>query len=647
MEICKNLCNEPSPFDYQSNYIISFKLDPAVIDLQSSYINIPIAINETYAAAVRGGSYANGVSNVGLGSVAGTAVSLATCNIKNIRLKLNGQEVVYTPDINRLVGSLDVFDYNVAEERLEEYFSGNTQTYPSGLESNSALNYSIFRELTNEGSTPSLKFNASVRVQLKKILGGLCDEVRDLRKYSTIELICQLDNNTLFVNGVEAVPPFSGKKYPGAVNDIPWGSNIPGGKTQGANTWTSTDVISIEDFPFGVGDTVQFTVTADSVIQNVALNGGGGIVLTLSKNADAGDLNLLGTSVGTFKQFKLTGTTVNQLLVDYPINSPLAFFNGTSLLSTTATTLIDAVQSGNNVLIVLSSPVGVSIGADTLTEPPLLLSYNGTPGNGVALPDDLSTVSNYTTSTFPLWVGCPCIVSGVDNITNMSTVISKIDYNGGKARLTFSPKVTATGAGAIDGLCVIPQMASSLALTYPDRWELVQYRMLNRPGLDKIQFNNAYKKWMFDADTIQELQTYGIYEKTFLLEPLTDCVVICLCSQNGIVSDIGNLASYRLRLDGVDTTSREILLSPNGDPSYKFERLLNGFQYLSGSNLGALATNPNLNPLASNNSNYVILQDLVVDGNSHKLTVSIVNGGTSSYATRNIRIYKSVRSMLP
>jgi hypothetical protein len=646
MEICKNLCNEPSPFDYQSNYIISFKLDPAVIDLQSSYINIPIAINETYAAAVRGGSYAGGVSNVGLGSAAGGDVCLATCNIRNVRLKLNGQEVVYTPDINRLVGSLDVFDYNVAEERLEEYFSGNTQTYPAGLEASSALNYSIFRELTNEGSTPSLKFNASVRVQLKKILGGLTDEIRDLRKYNTIELICQLDNNTYFVDGVEAVPPFSGKLVAGELNDLTWGSNIPGGKTLNANTWTSTDVISIEDFPFTVGDTVQFTVTADSVIQNVALNGGGGIVLTLSKNAVAGDVNLLGTSVGTFKQFKLTDITVNELLADYPINSPVAFFNGTSLLSVTSATLIDAVQVGNDVQIVISNSVGVTIDAELLTNPPLLLSYNATPGNNNNLPDDLETVSDYTTSTFPLWVGCPCIVSGVDNITDMSTVISKIDYNAGKARLTFSPKVTATGAGAIAGLCVIPQMASDLALSYPDRWELVQYRMLNRPGLDKIQFNNAYKKWMFDADTIQQLSTYGIYEKTFLLEPLTDCVVICLCKQNGIVSDIGDLASYRLRIDGVDTTSREILLSPNGDPSYKFERLLNGFLYLS-ENLGALATNPNLNPLSANNSNYVILQDLVVDGKEHKLTVSLVNGGTSSYATRNIRIYKSVRTMLP
>jgi hypothetical protein len=646
MEICKNLCNEPSPFDYQSNYIISFKLDPAVIDLQSSYINIPIAINETYGAVVRGGSYVGGVSNVGLGSVAGGDVCLATCNIRNVRLKLNGQEVVYTPDINRLVGSLDVFDYNVAEERLEEYFSGNTQTYPPGLEASSALNYSIFRELTNEGSTLSLKFNASVRVQLKKILGGLCDEIRDLRKYSTIELICQLDNTTYLVDGVEAVPPFSGVNYAGAVNNLTWGSDIAGGKTLNANTWTSTGAIEIEDFPFAVGDTVQFTVTADSVIQNIALNPAGQLVLTLSKNAVAGDVNLLGTSVGTFKQFKLTDTTVDDLLADYPYNSPVAFFNGTSLLSVTSTRLIYAVQVSDDVQIVLSNSVGVSIVASLLTTPPLLLSGGDTPGTGNNLPDDLETVSDYTTSTFPLWVGCPCIVSGVDNITNMSTVISKIDYNAGKARLTFSPKVTATGAGAIAGLCVIPQMASSLALSYPDRWELVQYRMLNRPGLDKIQFNNAYKKWMFDADTIQQLSTYGIYEKTFLLEPLTDCVVICLCTQNGIVSDIGDLASYRLRIDGVDTTSREILLSPNGDPSYKYERLLNGFQYLS-ENLGAMATNPNLNPLASNNSKYVILQDLVVDGKEHKLTVSLVNGGTSSYATRNIRIYKSVRSMLP
>ena len=127
MEISKNLCIEPAPYDYQSNYIISWNVDPAIIDLGSSYINIPVAINETYPAPERAGSYVGAVSNVALGAGASSAASLSTANIKSIRLKLNGNEVVYTPDINRLLTSLDVFDYDVAQERLQEYFSGNNR----------------------------------------------------------------------------------------------------------------------------------------------------------------------------------------------------------------------------------------------------------------------------------------------------------------------------------------------------------------------------------------------------------------------------------------------------------------------------------------------------------------------------------------
>jgi hypothetical protein len=639
MEIIKNLCIEPSPFDYQSNYIISWNVDPAIVDLGSSYINIPMAINETYPAPERGGSYVGAVSNVALG-----ATSLSTSNIKSIRLKLNGEEIVYTPDINRLLASLDVFDYDVAQERMQEYFSGNSQTFPSGLQSGTAINYSVFRELFNVGSSPSLKFNPTIKVPLKKLLGGLADEVRDLRDYKSIEIICELDNNTLFANGIEADSPFDEEPLPGNKNTLEWGTDIPGGKTPNANTWTSTAVISIADFPWGVGDTVDFTVTQNSVIQGIAQNGGGGIVLTLSNNADANDVNLLGSSVSTFKQYILTDTTLADVLALYPLGTRVVF-NNNGLISLITTNLVSATQEVDDVRILLSNTIGVEIDADEMQLAPLALNYTATPGNGNPLPDDISTIDNYSELNFPLWVGQPVKVEAQDNVDVMSTVISKIDYNGGKARLTFSPKITATGAGAVAGLCVFPQRANSLAISYPERWELVQYRMLNMgKNLDKSLFNPNFKKWRFDADTLQVIPTYGIYEKTFILEPLTSCVVICLCPSQELTSEIGELESYRLRIDGIDTTSRQILL--NGDPSYKYERLLNGFQYLS-ENLGAMTVNPAQNALSADSNRYVIIQDVVVDGKEHKLTVSLVNGGTSQYSNRNIRIYKNIISQLP
>jgi hypothetical protein len=645
MEICKNLCIEPAPFDYQSNYIISWMVDPAIYDLGSSYINIPMQINETYPAPVRGGSYVGAVSNVSLGAGTNSATSLSTANIKSIRLKLDGQEVVYTPDINRLLGSLDIFDYNVAEERLQEYFSGNTQTYPAGLQAGSVLNYSVFRELFNEGVNPSLKFNPTIKVPLKKLLGGLADEVRDLRNYKSIEIICELDNNTLFVNPIEEVPKFGGPTHVGALNNLGWGTDVAGAQS-GASAWTSTNDFTVANFPWGVGDTVSFTVTADCVIQTATV-AGGKMVLTLDKNIAAGDVALLGTSVSTFKQFKLVGALVNDLQVKFPIGNSVAFLqNGVPInVNAPFPTVVAYVQELLDVKVLISNVIGVQINANAMSVPPLLLNYTLAPGNTNPIPDNIPTVGNFSNLTFPLWVGQPVLVGATSNVDPISTVISKIDYNAGKARLTFSPKVTATGGGNVAGLYVIPQMAESLATVYPERWELVQYRMLNMgQNLDKSLFNATYKKWRFDADTIPEMPTYGIYEKTFLLEPLTACVVVCLCQQNGLTSEIGNLASYRLRIDGVDSTSREILL--NGDPSYKYERLLNGFQYLS-ENLGAITTNPAQNQLSRDSNRYVILQDLVVDGKEHKLTVSLVNGSTSIYSTRNIRIYKNIISQLP
>lgn len=643
MEISKNLCVEPAPFDYQSNYIISWMVDPAIIDFGSSYLNIPMQIIETYPAPVRNGSYVNGVSNVSLGAGANSATSLSTANIKSIRLKLDGQEVVYTPDINRLLGSLDVFDYNVAEERLQEYFSGNTQTYPAGLQAGSVLNYSVFRELFNVGVNPSKKLNPTIKVPLKKLLGGLADEVRDLRNYKSIEIICELDNNTIFVDPVEEDPKFGGPTHVGALNNLEWGTDVAGAQS-GASAWTSTNDFTVANFPWGVGDTVNFTVTADCVIQTVTV-AGGKIVLTLDKNIANGDVELLGTSVSTFKQFKLVGALVNDIQVKFPVGSSVAFLQNGVPISLTPCTVIAYVQDLLDVKVLLSNVVGVQINANAMSVPPLLLNYTLAPGNTNPLPDDIPTISNYSELTFPMWVGQPVLVGATSNVNPISTVVSKIDYNAGKARLTFSPKVTATGAGNVAGLYIIPQKADSLAIVYPERWELVQYRMLNMgQKLDKSLFNATYKKWRFDADTIPEMPTYGIYEKTFLLEPLTACVVICLCEQNGLTSEIADLASYRLRIDGVDTTSREILL--NGDPSYKYERLLNGFQYLS-ENLGAITTNPAQNQLSRDSKRYVILQDLVVDGKEHKLTVSLVNGSTTTYSTRNIRIYKNVISQLP
>jgi len=303
--------------------------------------------------------------------------------------------------------------------------------------------------------------------------------------------------------------------------------------------------------------------------------------------------------------------------------------------------------SGGNVNVLLSVASPVSITGNYLATGPLFLQFAGTPGNGVSIGADLPTVDDFSTATFPLWVGCPVLVtSPTAALTTMSTIISAIDYNAGKARLTFTPPITASSGGAIaaNTVAVVPQKAASVAISYPEVLQHVQYR-LNAMTSAGIQTSPMYRRWVYDADTMPQLPASGTYEKTFILEPGTDFAVITLCPQNpnGLTSNVGGLQSYRLRLDGIDTTSRDILLS--GDQSYRFERLLNGYMYLT-EDLDAISTDQTVNPMVLDSGTYVILQDLIVDGRQHQLTVSLRNGSGGVFTQRNVGLYKRVISQL-
>jgi hypothetical protein len=634
MEIVKTLSIEPAPFDPFSNYVITFHVDPAIVDFNASYINIPMAINETYATPGNNGA----VANVSLGS-SSDAVNLSTCNIRSIRVKLNGTDVVYTPDINRLTGSLSVYEYNIAQERLEEYLSGDNQNFPNGV-ANTPLNFSIFRNLHNSGTKKSLKFNASIRVQLKKILGGLADELRDLRKVGTIEIVVELDNTSPFLQGYEPYMTFSSSSgYSTDVNTIEISGAISGAVQATDTEFLTTNEWTVALFPFGQGDAIDLTVSNDKVIESIAQSGNY-VLITFTTALNAGDVAILADNIGTYKQCKITNQPLStfRFLPDVATQVAVYDFPDRVLLTKKGIYVSQVEQVGNDLLVTLSdtttldgNPVQLSDGLLSLA--PLFLEYAS---NDDPLPDDTPTVDDYSEATFPLWVGQAVMITSRQGIAEQYSVISEISYSAGKATLSFDPQI-ATDDVVIDAV-VNPVPADGLTISYPERWELVQYRTRSKL-YDNIGLSNKFKKWVYDADLIPELPINGIYEKTFLLEPLTSSVVLCLCETNNLVSNIGDLYSYRLRIDGIDTTSRDILL--NSDSTYKLERLMNGFQSLS-ENLTALATDPKLNPLSLNNKTYTILQDLLVDGQSHKLTVSIRNGSTSVYSQRNIRLFKSV-----
>jgi hypothetical protein len=513
--------------------------------------------------------------------------------------------------------------------------SGNEQVFPDGVES-TPIQASVFRELYNYGSTKSLKLNASIRVQLKKILGGLADELRDFRKAGTIDIVVELDNVQQFINPDEQNPTFSyDNSLPAVQNDIENGTTYAGAFGNNNQVFTLTNPVPYSIFPFGIGDTVTFTTVGARVITALVPNAGNVTAFTVNgANIATANDSITAATIGTFKQTKVENEVLADFTDLYPNGTAVAIYSDADVLISNTLTVTNAVQSNDDLLVTFSDVSGIQLpDIKILKTLPLALNYSA---NTNPLPADIPTVANYTSATLPLWVGQAVLVTAKANLTPTYSVITKISYAGGKALLTFSPQIPVTGNVNSPVLATIT--ADTLSISYPERWELVQYRTRSKL-YDNIGLSNKFKKWVYDADLIPELPVNGMYEKTFLLEPLTSCVVLCLCPTNSLVSNVGDLYSYRLRIDGVDTTTRDILL--NADGSYKLERLTNGFQSLS-ENLTALATDPKLNLLSAGNKTYTILQDLLVDGQSHKLTVSIRNGSTSVYEQRNIRLFKSV-----
>jgi len=262
----------------------------------------------------------------------------------------------------------------------------------------------------------------------------------------------------------------------------------------------------------------------------------------------------------------------------------------------------------------------------------------------IAANTDITTIANYDKTTFKFWVGQTvffnCNQTLVPVIVISYAYITSIAYLGGKAVIRLNAPIA--GAVMSAGLCMFAQSlnGSITTINYPEKWELTLYKA--NPILVKdVPMSNKYKRWVYDGDTIPQITVNGIYEKTFLLSPLTQVIVLCICNAQKLISDPDTLVSYRLLIDGIDTCNRDIVLI--GDNTMKFERLTSGFSYLNDF-LQTLTVWPAANLLSSSPTVYTIIQDIQVDGEAHKLTVSLKNGSGVAFPESNIRLFKLVLS---
>jgi hypothetical protein len=651
MEIVKNVCQENPPFNSDSNYSISFRLSNSLIDLSSSYVNIPVQIDETYSAGFSGSSVPIGNVNIGNNTFNTSSSHVPSYFIRNVNLTADGQNLIYTNFINTLSANLSVYLYNNAEARLIEYMASEEPTINEQLIQQNTKNHlysSLFRELFNLGTTNSLANDAYIRVPLKQILGQYATEIRDLSKYQEVVMTLQLDTVGLasHANSDSFYPDNStaGKgntrttfiQNAHTLTDFGFNADLAG-QVSGTNlfTFTRTD-LTLENCPIRVNDVINFGISGNGkVVTAVTVNAG--VIVSISANAltDGGDTIPQGTvcTHGVFTVQNGVKATLDAKWLNQNISCIKTADGLLMVFPNDSATVVSTVQMGTDTVFVLSDGASATIPAGNLAFNGLSLDYTG--NATVNANTDIATVGNFTQKTLSFWVGQAVRITGSANVTPMYCKISGITYSGGKAQIKLSKDLVVAGGNAatVNLFSIHP---NDMDITLTKKWEIVQLK-LNNAFAKQLNLSNRYERWVYDGDVILPLAAYSSYEKTFMLDPLTKMVVICITKDGNLNSTKDTLSKYRILIDGLDTTNRDIDLD---DSSMKQERLIAGFNSFY-EDLHTVQVKSSNNPFSVDENSYTILQEIPVDGREHKLTLLLKNGGSLSTSS-NLRVYKLV-----
>lgn len=248
----------------------------------------------------------------------------------------------------------------------------------------------------------------------------------------------------------------------------------------------------------------------------------------------------------------------------------------------------------------------------------------------------LTSVLEYDSSSLKLWVGEPVYIVGTAGITPVYAIITSIEFSANRAVITISQPIT-TG-GAVVALYAMGLDAGwTYTVTYPEKWETVNYRKLTMDSDD-----GRFPKWSTDGGTSHAIPPGATEEYSFILEPGTIAAVIALEPNydpadptTQFTSDSEGLLSYRIQIDGFDTTDREIILTGPG-AAMKTERLISGFSALD-LELRNLSVSRCL--FSSTPYNYPIIQEVPLDGASHRLTLTL-KAGPAGFSQKILRLFK-------
>lgn len=657
MEVNKILCVENPPFE-SNNLFINFNVRPNAYDWNSSYINIPCSINESYIFDFNPEIAYNGaVANVYLKS---TPISLGSKFFKSVKLQVDSSEIIYTLYPNILNANLDLYTYNSDQLPLQEFLSGNKITKAPY---NSDLSFSQFRELFNIGNIRSKNYVTNIRVQLKDILGDFCSVPRDFSKYSEVTITLELDELNFELG--ETNPQFNyNNSLICTTNDLTLQQlgvlNTSQQLNGTVNAGTETefvfngDAIPVEQLYFAEGDTIVINATNYTIDTVNPDANGNAISYTVDANINVGNNTIELTSTPVYKMIKVLNKSIDDL------NNNGIKIGHAVAISIDDTNIVPGLEASDvyNITQVVNDCVVQLDYSPSTDNAPLDGNDSGVISSALYLtPLDVAgtinkntlidSLNNYDQSDFACWVGQACVIFGSSGIERTLAIINEIEYiDDPESDALKLPQVSLSQplvfTGACDSLCLLNVKATDLKLNLVNKLELVQYKYSKSLYENLIKnasfFQNTFRKWVYDGATAPIIAPRGIYEHTFNLESFTYLCAIIINSGDSLLSDVTGLDSYRILVDGIATVSRKIVFSQRS--SMAMERLLNGFDYL-GDVVNTISINPNKNLMAVDYP-YIIFQDIPVDGKPHKLVLSLTNGNVATDSTKNIRLFKIV-----
>jgi len=166
---------------------------------------------------------------------------------------------------------------------------------------------------------------------------------------------------------------------------------------------------------------------------------------------------------------------------------------------------------------------------------------------------------------YPYYVGCKIAVSateagGAPAVANVETVITGITYDKttSQVTLTVAPALStmANGNKYTGVVCTKIVQPASVSLAF-NRVELTVKRLGNPPPVnEKLKLN--YTTWSTQQD--QGVPNATSFQRQYPCEPDADACLITFPDVAGIFSTNTDIDSYRLRINEVDVTDRDVAI---------------------------------------------------------------------------------------